>query len=45
MNSKAQINQEELVSAIDKIDESVIDEEFEEMKGEIAKATLEAEKL
>jgi len=45
MNSKAINNQEELVSAIDKIDESVIDEEFEEMKGEIAKATLEAEKL
>ena len=33
------VDHEELVSAIDPIDESVIDEEFEEMKGEIQRAT------
>ena len=44
MASKQRAPEEEF-SAIDKIEESVIDEEFEEMKGEIQRATKEAEEL
>ena len=43
MASKQQ--QPEDISAIDRIEESVVDEEFEEMKGEIQRATREAEEL
>ena len=44
MNSKLQTQPED-ISAIDRIEESVVDEEFEEMKGEIQRATREAEEL
>ena len=44
MNSKLQTQPED-ISAIDRIEESLVDEEFEEMKGEIQRATREAEEL
>ena len=42
--SKA-LNQQEEVSAISKIEETEVDEEFEEMKEDIQRATQEAEML
>ena len=45
ISSKIKNEENELVSAIDKIEESIADEEFEEMKTEIQRATKEAEEL